>query len=439
MKKLILFYYSIFIFILFSTSLGVIAQNTVGYGPRSKSMAGAGTAIIENSLWGNVNPGGLVFLGQKIGLGIAVSKPNASYLVIGDATSFDQSYTGQWPLGIHTGLVEADSKTNIVPQIGVNMALDKENALGISIYGNSNRGFSYDKKTFYSDSIAGFGSQEGFINPMGTVTSPTFMKLNQYFAALSYSRKFGDKVGIGISFVGAWQSLNIAGLEAFGSLNSYSTDPNAVSTNGVANSFGAGAKLGLQWNASDKFQLALAYRSKIFMSNLDSYKGFISESGKLDIPSEWNIGVVYHPFDRFIMALDVNRYCYSQVPAWGLAMIQNDEVSFGGESGGGFGRNDQMSYKLGLQYKIPKWQFRTGYAHTDQVVNPSEVALNLLMPDIITDFVSFGLSRDLGKQVINIAIVRGMENSLSGVNGLDTAQEIELKADLWTIEIAVEF
>lgn len=439
MKKPILFYYSLFIIFLIIASTRVIAQNTVGYGPRSKSMAGAGTAIVENSLWGNTNPGGLVFLGQKIGLGIEVMKPSASYHVIGEPTEFEQSLSTQWPIGFQAGLVEAESKFNIVPHIGFNMMIDKKSALGISIYGNSNRGFSYDEMTYYSHVISGFGSQEGFINPMGTVTSPTFMKLNQYFAAISYSRKLGDKVGFGLSFVGAWQSLNIGGLEAFGSLNSYSVEPHAVSANGVANSFGAGAKLGLQWNVSDKFQLGLAYRSKLFMSSFESYEGFISESGKLDIPSEWNIGMVYHPFDRFLMALDVNRYCYSQVPAWGLAMVQNEGVNFGGETGGGFGRKDQMSYKLGLQYKIPKWQFRAGYAHTDQIVVTSEVALNLLMPDIITDFVSFGFSRDLGKQVINFAIVRGFENSLLGVNGLDAAQAIELKADSWTIEIAVEF
>ncbi len=61
------------------------------------------------------------------------------------------------------------------------------------------------------------------------------------------------------------------------------------------------------------------------------------------------------------------------------------------------------------------------------------------MPDIISDYVSLGLSRKINKQMISFAIVRGFENSLIGKNALDTAQEIELKTDSWTVEIAVEF
>jgi long-chain fatty acid transport protein len=416
----------------------VIAQSPVGYGPRAKSMAGAGTANIENSLWGNLNPGGLVFLGQKIGLGIEIYIPNASYEVIGDPTEFEQNLSSQWPLGLQPGLVEADKQTNIAPQIGINIAINDKSAIGISIFGDNKRSYSYDTHTYYSPVIAGFGSQEGFVNPMGTVTSPTFMKLSQYFAAISYSRKFGEKIGIGLSVVGAWQSLNIGGLEAFGSLN-YSTFPNEVSNNDVANSFGAGAKLGLQWNISEQFRLGLAYRTKMFMSTFESYKGIISESGKLDVPSEWNIGIVYHPFEKFLMAFDVNRYCYSQVPAWGLAMRQEGSISLGGDNGGGFGRKDQMSYKLGVQYNIPKWQFRAGYMHTDQPVVDNEVALNLLMPDITTDYASFGLSRSFGKQIINLTVMRGFENSLMGINALDSSQNIELKTGSWLVEIAVEF
>jgi len=428
----------LFIIITLAIHTDLISQTTIGYGPRSKSMSGAGSALIENSLWGNLNPGGLVFLGQKIGIGIEASLPSASYQVYGEATNFNQSLNKQWPLGLKPGLIEADDKTNIIPQIAFNMAIDDNNAIGISIYGNGSRGYNYTEQIYYSTVIADFGSQEGFINPMGTVTSPTFLKLSQYFASISYSRKIGDKIGVGLSLVSSWQSLNIGGLEAFGSLN-YSIFPDYVSGNGVANSYGFGGKLGFQWNISEQVQFGLAYRSKIFMSNLDSYKGFISKSGNLDIPSEWNIGLVYHPFDRFLLALDVNRYCYSKVASWGLAMKQGEEISLGGESGGGFGRVDQMSYKLGLQYKIPKWQFRAGYAHTDQTVVDKEVALNLLMPDIINDFASVGFSRSLGKQVINFALVRGFENTLAGNNIMDTKQTIELKSSSWTVEIAVEF
>jgi long-chain fatty acid transport protein len=419
-------------------SLSLFSQSSLNYGSRAKSLAGGGTALIENSLWGNMNPGGQVFLGQKVGLGIEAGIFNNSYTVIGAPGNFETSLSAKWPLGLNPGQIEAENKNNIVPQIAFNTNIGDDNAISISIYGNGNRGVNYETKTYYSPVIAGFVSSEGFINPMGTVTEPTYFKFNQYFAAFAYSRKFNDKLGIGLSIIGAWQSLSIGGLEAFGSLN-YSAYPDELTNNDAANAFGVGGKLGLQWNISEQFQAGVTFRSKLYMSVFDSYKGIISESGKIDVPSEWSIGLMYQPFNRFQMILDVNRICYSGVPAWGLAMVQNNEVVFGGDNGGGFGRKDQMNYKFGLQYSIPKWSFRTGYQHSDLTIESSEVLLNILMPDIIQDYVSFGLSRKIGKQTVNFSVIKGFENTFTGINGLDNEQLIDLKSDLWNFELAVEF
>lgn len=429
---------SISISFLFFLSISLIAQSSLNYGPRAKSLAGGGTALVENSLWGNMNPGGQVFLGQKIGLGIELGMFNNSYNIIGEPTEFEPTMSAMWPLGLNPGLAEAENKLNIVPQIAFNMNMDDDNAISISIYGNGNRGVEYATKTYYSPVIAGFGSSEGFVNPMGTVTEPTYFKFNQYFAAITYSRKIGDKLGVGLSVIGAWQSLSIKGLEAFGSLH-YSVHPNELTNNDAANAFGAGGKLGVQWNISEKFQAGVTFRTKLWMSSFESYKGFISESGKIDVPSEWSLGLMYHPFDRFRMILDVNRICYSEVPSWGLAMKQNNAVTLGGDNGGGFGRKDQMNYKIGVEYKIPKWSFRAGYQHSDLTLVASETLLNILMPDAITDYVAFGLSRQIGKQTLNFSVIKGFENVFTGKNGLDPEQLVELKSDMWNFEIAVEF
>jgi long-subunit fatty acid transport protein len=88
---------------------------------------------------------------------------------------------------------------------------------------------------------------------MGTVSSPTSFDLKQNFAAVTYSRRITQNLGIGISLIGAWQSLSIKGLEAFGTLG-YSEYPNKLTNNDVDNSFGFGGKLGIQWNISEKVQ-----------------------------------------------------------------------------------------------------------------------------------------------------------------------------------------
>lgn len=427
-----------FLMFLVFFSSQIQGQSNLAYGPRAKSMAGAGTAIVENSIWGNANPGGQVFLGQKLGIGLEIATPKASYMVAGEPTEFEQSLSSMWPLGLEIGQVDAENKVLVIPQIGFNLSLNDNNSIGISIYGNGNKGREYATKTYYSPVISDFGSSEGFINPMGTITSPTFFKLNQYFAALSYSRKLGEKLGIGVSLVGAWQSFSASGLEAFGSLH-YSEFPHNLTNNETANSFGVGGKLGVQWNASEKFQAGVTFRTKLYMTKMNEYKGLISESGKLDIPSEWSVGLVYHPFDRFLMALDVNRICHSGVPAWGLAMRQNGAITLGGENGGGFGRLDQMNYKFGIQYSIPKWQFRAGYQYSDMTIVGTEFLMNIMMPDVITDHVSFGFTRDLGEQSISLAIVKGMKKTYTGINIMDNAQLIDLSAENLLFEIAVEF
>lgn len=431
-----LFLFSIFLLMLFGSD--ILAQSNLSYGPRSKSMAGAGTALIENSIWGNMNPGGQVFLGQKFVMGLEVLMPKASYTVIGEPSEIGTTHSSLWPLGIEEGKVEAESQVNFIPQVGLNLSIDEDNSIGICIYGNTNRGQQYEKKTYYSPVIAGWGSSEELINPMGVVSSPSFLKLNQYFAAFTYSRKLGDKLGLGISWVGAWQSFSVGGLEAFGSLH-YSDFPQELTNNETANSFGFGGKLGVQWNISEKFQAGASFRTRLYMSKMVAYQGFISESGKLDVPSEWSIGVLYHPFERFLMVLDANRICYSGVPAWGLAMKQNGSITLGGENGGGFGRMDQMNYKFGIQYKLPKWQFRAGYQHSDVTIVAPEYLLNILMPEVVSDYISFGLTREIGAQKMTFAIVKGLKNTYTGFNVMDDAQFIDLSAESLIFELAVEF
>lgn len=431
--------YIIFIIILLISSFQMsMAQSSLGHGPISKSMAGAGIAMKDNALLGNMNPGGQVFLGTKTSIGIDLFIPKSSYLVMGEPSSFDAGLSSQWPLGLKPGRVEAGSKNILFGQLAFNIKFKENNSFGIILYGNPKRGKGYETKTYYSELIAGFGSAAGFINPMGVVTEPTFMEFGQAFLAFTYSRKISEKLGLGISLIGGTQSLSLGGLEAFASLQ-YSVHPQEVSTNGVENAYGIGAKLGIQWNVFEKLQAGFTFQSKIYMSPYDSYKGFISESGKLDVPSEWSLGLVYLPLERLLLAIDVQRVCYSGVPSWALAMKQNGTVSLGGERGGGFGRKDQMNYKFGLQYRIPKWQFRAGYQHRDVALVAPDFLLNMLLPDVISDYASLGFSREIGKQWLSFAMVRGFKNSLLGFNGLDSQQDIELTAESWMFEIAVVF
>lgn len=436
MKLLVNILLSLFFLIFFSYSLS--AQSSIKFGPIAKSLAGGGTALVENALWGNMNPGGQVFMGQKVGIGIELNSVSGGFLVAGTPSDVEITDQMPWPLGLNVGNYNADHKLNIVPNFGFNLQIDDKNSIGFTIYAIGNRGVNYDGFVYYSEVIAALGSSPELVNPMGTVSSPTSFDLKQNFAAVTYSRRITQNLGIGISLIGAWQSLSIKGLEAFGTLG-YSEYPNKLTNNDVDNSFGFGGKLGIQWNISEKVQTGLSFRTNLVMSTFESYKGFISESGRLDIPSEWSLGVVYEPFKRFQLLLDINRICYSRVSSWSKAMSQNNETTLGGKDGAGFGRKDQMNYKFGIQYKIPKWAFRAGYQSSDLAFSNTEALLNILLPDVVKEFVAFGLSRSLGKQNISFSILRGLENTFQGINSLDKKQLIDLNSDIWNFEIAVEF
>ncbi|OYT15868.1 MAG: hypothetical protein B7C24_10725 [Bacteroidetes bacterium 4572_77] len=427
------------VFSVFTTgSLGLFAQTPLGYGAKNNAIAGSGVALSSEALWGNKNPGGLAFLGRKIGLGIDIQMPTVSYKVLNAPASFNQDYLQPWPLGLQEGQADASRKATILPNIGINLELNDNSSLAISIFSNGRRGHSFDTKTYYSPIIAEFPNTDEFTNPMGVVSSPTFFHLSQYFSAISYSYKINDKIGVGLSAVGAWQSLNVGGYEAFGSLG-YSAYPQEISNNDMANAYGLGGQLGLQWNISKMFQLGLTYRSELFMSSFESYKGLIAENGQMNIPAEWSLGIALQASENLLIAIDAQRICYSQVAAWNLPMASHKEGYLGGDNGSGLGREDEMRFKMGLQYHIPKWDFKIGYAYIKPSIVSDEVLLNMLMPDIIQNHISLGVSRMLNDEVLHFALIKGLKSSMTGVNALDLTQEIELEAESWTLAFSVDF
>jgi|GEM_PF-3773431 long-chain fatty acid transport protein len=429
--------YLLFFFVLGISILGH-AQNSLGFDAKTKGFAGAGIAITENSIHANSNPGGQVFVGNKFSLGIELLAPKALYSIKGSPSVFTAETSQPWKLGLEPGSYQSEHKYSIVPHVSLNLKIDNNNSIGLSIYGNGNQGTQYSNKVYFSPVINSFGSSEGFVNPMGIITTPSYIKLLQYFGALSYSHKFGQKLGIGISVVGVWQSIDVGGLESFGSLY-YTSYPDKISTNSTDNAFGVGGKLGIQWEATSVLSIGVTFRSKIYTTRFTAYEGLINQNGKMDIPSEWSIGVAWKPTNRILILADVNRYCFSGVKSWGTKFYTDDSYELGGENGGGFGRKDRMSYKAGIRYKIPLWQFRAGYQYSSSVLNESDLLLNILMPEVIQHYASVGISRQLGKQTINIAVVKGFKNSIQGINSLDNNQNIEISAESLSIAVSVDF
>jgi long-chain fatty acid transport protein len=462
-----------------------------GYGTKNKGFAGAGIAYLHGPFSAAINPAGISFMQKKWSFDVSVGlfNPNRQYSIIGAPTPPSQwGYMGPngfvadqrfMAFGLTEGTVESGSKTFIIPAIAFAYQLDEKNTIGLNFFGNGGMNTDYDMKTFYSAIIDGFGNPmpDGSPNPMANVSQPTGVNITQMFLTLTYARKFGENHSFGISPVLAYQTFEAKGLEAFRDMgmagNAQLTQmlgwPNRsdyVTNNGVSSSTGIGFRLGYQGELFEGFRLGASYQPQIKMSKFDDYKGLFAEEGQFDIPANWTAGISYELCENITLMFDVKQIMYSgvkavsnpMVPATMQPMVPNMGPSFdptnpatyfipnenfialGDDNAAGFGWEDMMIFKLGAEFRqIDTWAFRLGYSYGKQPIQESEVMFNILAPAVNESHVSLGFTKDIGNHALNFAVTHALENSITGTNPFDPAQQIELKMNQWEFEVGFTF
>lgn len=478
---------SIFALVLLFTMINMDAMATDGYfsngqGTRNKGMAGAGISFLRSPFSGSINPGALAFLDKKWGIEVSVGmfNPNRQYNVIGAATTpnnwgyfdgegnfvADPRYSA---FGLAEGTVESGSNIFIIPAIAFTYKLDDNSALGFNFFGNGGMNTDYDAKTYHSSILDAFGNPmpDGNPNPMANVTAPTGVNLQQMFMALSYARKFGNH-SIGISPIFAYQTVEVNGMQAFRDMGSAGMQGMAVNrsgrvtNNGVSTSTGFGFRIGYQGEIIPGLRLGASYQPRMTMSKFAKYEGLFAEEGGFDIPSNWQAGLSFDISEDFTIMADVKQIMYSDgasisnpmnpqqimpmVPNPNMtspadAMMYNPNfVALGDDNGAGFGWEDMMIVKVGAEFRqVENWQFRLGFSYGKQPIPESEVMFNMIAPAVNESHVSAGFTRKMGEHALNFAITHALENTVSGPNPFDPAQQIELTMAQWEIEIGFEF
>jgi len=453
-----------------------------GQGTRNKGMAGAGIAFLNSPFSGSINPAGLGFQEKKwsFEVSLGVFNPNRQYSVLGAPTTPDKwgyiDENGNFvndprysALGLTEGTVKSGTSTFIIPAIAFTYKLGEKNFLGLNFYGNGGMNTDYDAKTYYSAIIDSFGNPmpDGNPNPMVNVTAPTGVNLQQMFLALTYARQLG-KHSIGISPIFAYQTIEVQGMQAFRDMGAAGMPGMAVdrsmyvTNNGVSSSTGFGFKVGYQGELIEGLRLGASFQPKITMSKFDDYKGLFAEEGGFDIPSNWQAGVSYDFTEDFTLAFDVRQIMYSGVksisnpmnPQAIMPMVPNPNmtspadammpnpgfVPLGDENGAGFGWEDMMIFKVGAEFRqVENWQFRAGYSYGKQPIQESEVMFNMIAPAVNESHISVGLTRMIGEHALNLAITHALDNSVTGENPFDPAQQIELNMNQWEFEIGFQF
>ena len=394
-----------------------------GYGIKSRGMAGAGVAFPQETLIVATNPAGISYLGNRVDVSLALFSPRRSYEVTGNPSANPQ----ESKLG--PGKIDSDRNYFVLPEAGATWQLNDHSSVGIALYGNGGMNTDYSA----SDTNGGtFGA--------GT----TGVDLAQLFIAPTYAYRFENNASIGVSAILAYQRFEVRGVGSFAGL---SNSADNLSNNGHDTSYGAGINLGFMLPVSNSLTFGGGYRSRVYMTELDDYKGLFAEQGDMDIPASATIGFAWKTTEQLTVALDVQKTWYSSINAVGNSMnpsfttcftrvTPTDPSCLGGNNGIGFGWNDMTTVKLGVQYEAASdWTWRAGYSHGNQPIPESEVFFNILAPGVMEQHFTAGFTKtfDNDSQEINFAVMYAPSYSVTGM--IPSGQTVELEMKQYQLEL----
>ena len=140
------------------------------------------------------------------------------------------------------------------------------------------------------------------------------MDLSQAFLEAGYARSPVENFTWGASLVGVMQVFAARGVGTFGGWTESAAlgqAPTSLSNNGHDQSFGLGAKFGIQWEVTDTVAFAGAYQMKIHMGKLNDYSDLFPGQGNMDIPANLKLGLTFRPKSSFALSFDYEKIWYS--------------------------------------------------------------------------------------------------------------------------------
>lgn len=367
-----------------------------GYGTINQGMAGAGTALSQDSIAAATNPAGMAFIGDRADIGAELFSPRREYSVEGPG----------FPM---PGSRESENEAFVIPSAGYNRQVTERQTLGVSIFANGGMNTEYSGRD-----MGTFGAGEAGVN------------LEQLFIAPTWTWKLNEEHAIGISPVIAYQRFSAEGL---GSFADFSSDPNALTNNGTDDAWGYGFQLGWQGQLTDELRGGLSWRKVLKMEEFDDYRGLFAEQGDFDIPQMFQGGLAWSGIEDHWLLLDVQHIRYSEINSVGNPMMPNLKPgSLGNDDGAGFGWDDMTVVKLGWQWQQDEQQtWRAGVSYGEQPIPDSEVLFNILAPGVQQWHITGGFTR----QIADSLELSGMafyspEETVRGENPMGPGQEIEL-------------
>jgi len=388
-----------------------------GYGMTAKGMGGAATAMAKDAMGGANNPASMVFVGDRLDVGVDWFMPKRASSRAGAAASNGLNAIQ------YDGTMNSSSNNFLIPEFGYNMMLGDKMSLGITVYGNGGMNTDYQPQTgaytCNADMVGGVSPRDNILCGLGKAG----VNLEQLIVAPTFAYKVNASNSIGVSPLFVYQRFSADGLQAFQGLSS---DAANLTNRGHDSSTGWGVRLGWQGKVTDAVTLGATYSPKINMSNLKRYAGLFAEQGDFDIPENWNIGVAFKATPKVTVALDYQEIKYGGVKAISnsgitggatfSAMTPGDPTQLGASNGLGFGWSNVNVVKLGVEYKHnDALTLRAGINHGTNPIKSGEQTFNILAPGVVSDHYTLGATYGVTKDSdITVAYMHAQEKSVSG-------------------------
>jgi long-chain fatty acid transport protein len=391
-----------------------------GYGMKAKGMAGAATATTSDTFGGAVNPAKMVFVGDRVDVGLDLFSPRRSVSRQG-STGFGGGYDGS---------ADSDSNYFFIPEFGYNRLINPDLSLGVTVYGNGGMNTDFNSTSAnpaFAPSCAGAPSNLLFgCGKLG-------VDLIQLIIAPTASYKINASNSIGVSPLIGYQRFKVDGLQAFDeTLNvgfgpfSFTSSQGNTTNRGYDSATGLGVRVGWLGKLSDTVTLGAAYSSKIHMGRFGKYKGLFAEQGDFDIPENYNLGIAVKAMPKLTLAFDIQQINYS-----GVASVANGVTNslvnlppvapnrLGDANGSGFKWRDQTVFKLGGEYEYDmNLTLRAGFNYGRSPIRSGDiddVTFNIIAPGVVEKHLTLGATWTLAnKAELTVAYMHAFTNTVTG-------------------------
>ncbi|WP_230970876.1 OmpP1/FadL family transporter [Nitrogeniibacter aestuarii] len=363
-----------------------------GYGVKSEGMGGVGIALPQDAVAGATNPAGMVEVGTRADIGMALLQvDNGAYF---GGTNYDGG---------------SEKDLYLIPQLGVNYMIDTETSIGLSVVGN------------------GVGTAHDKVN-VGGMQRPK-SEYKQMVSTVSLARRITPNQRVGVGLVLAYQRLALHGPGSLGL------------PQGHDSSFGYGLSLGWQGKVLPNLTLGATYASKIDMGRMDKFDKLLADDGDLDAPEHYGIGAALN-LGATTLAADVMRILWSDVKSLGNPGVAIATGAPGDKDGPGFGWRDQTVWRFGVAHQFnEQLTLRAGYNQGNQILDSASTYLGIVAPSANRKHWTLGATYQIDPAMeLSVAYARSPKERVKGDGpGPNGSTDLYMGQDWLSLSLGMRF